>query len=48
MYFRKSILELNEIIDTLNGIEDENFENLYNFVKNAFNYRSELIFEFNF
>lgn len=47
-YFGRSMLELQEVIDVLNGTNDENWEKLYSYTKQAFNYRNELISEFNF
>lgn len=44
-YFGKVVLELEEIINVLNGIGDDDWEKLHHFVKEAFAYRQE---EFNF
>ena len=47
VYFGKSILDHSEVINALNGIEDENWNKLYNYICQAIEYRKYLINEFN-
>ena len=47
VHFGKSILVHSEVINALNGIEDENWNKLYNYICQAIEYRKYLINEFN-
>ena len=46
-YFGKTILTNTNIIDCLNGINDNDWSKLVGYVTNALNYRSYIINEFN-
>lgn len=48
LFFNKVILNFHEIVDILNGTSDTNWDTLHNFVTKAFDYRKELVNEFNF
>ena len=42
-YFEKSILNHNEFLNILNGVNDTNWNKLYLYVKEALDYRKEFI-----